>query len=478
MRGYLGHVESSEAEMKIVIFGCGSTYQKRKNEIPDSVEVVGIIDNNKDLYGKMIDGIAVSAPEEAERVDYDYIVLMSDAAVEMREQLIQLGYSSKKLIHYADFFGLFPYKLQKYNGVKKEEKAEEKKLLIVSVFLAFSGVPVIALRTAKVAMQLGYSVTIAADGGDNTYISEAVNIGIDVIICKELKNASLENLSWTDSYDIVFVNSLPMIRLAVKLAQKRRITVWIHECPDVYEDVRFWEKEINAEIQREKVKLVAVSERAREHFFEHYFIQKKMFILVPGIEDYIKKCGECVPLVLFKRFLYGVAGGIYFRKGQDIFLSAVEKLPDIAMENSFFLLAGKKSAGEFGLKISRRALNINNCILLGERTPQEMYDLYGLLDVVVVASRQETVSLVAVEAMMMGKVCIVSDHTGIAEYIEHGKNGFVFRSENVEELKEQMLWCYEHQECLKEIGENARKTYEDNFSMEIFAHNLREVLQL
>lgn len=459
--------------MKIIIFGCGDIYNKRKNEIPDSVEILGIIDNNKNLYGKTIDGIVVSTPQEAAQFDYDYIVLMSDAAVKMREQMLQLGCSIKKLIHYADFFGLFPHKLQKYNGVKKDEQIEKKKLLIVSVFLAFSGVPIVTLRTAQIAMQLGYSVTIAADGGDNTYINEAVKNGIDVIICKELKTASLENLLWTDYYDIILVNSLPMIRMAIKLSKKREVAVWIHECPDVYECVRFWEKEIIEEIQRDTITIFAVSKRAREHFFQFYTTQKRVSILSLGIED----CREHCQLPR-RGFLYGLVGGIYARKGQDIFLSAVEMLPDMTLEKTFFFLAGKKTTGEFGIDISRRAFKINNCILLGERTPQEIYALYGILDVVVVPSRQETVSMAAVEAMMMGKVCIVSDNTGIAEYIKQGKNGFVFHSENVEELNELMLWCYQHQECLKEIGVNARKTYEQNFSMEIFTHNLQKTLRL
>lgn len=459
--------------MRIVVFGCGDIYNKRKNEIPDSVEIVGIIDNNKNLCGRTVDGIAVFAPQEAEHIDCDYIVLMSNAAMEMREQLLQLGYSSKKLIHYADFFGLFPQKLQKYNGIKNDEKTEKKTLLIVSVFLSFTGVPMISLRTAKTAMQLGYSVTIVADGGENTYINEAVKNGIDVIICKELQTASLENLLWTDHYDIILVNSLPMIRLAIKLSKKREVAVWIHECPDVYEWVRFWEGEIREEIQRDTIKMFALSKRAREHFFQFYNTKKKVSILSSGIEDRREDCQ-----LPHKGFLYGLAGGICDRKGQDIFLAAVERFPNMALENSFFLLAGMKTTGEYGEDISRRSLEINNCILLGERTPQEMNDLYRLLDVVVVSSRQETLSLAAVEAMMMGKVCIVSDHTGIAEYIEQGKNGFVFRSENVEELNKLMLWCYQHQKCLKEIGENARKTYEQSFSMEIFAHNLQESLRL
>ncbi len=481
--------------MKIIIFGCGDIYNKRKNEIPDSVEVVGIIDNNKNLYGMMIDGIVVSAPQEAGRIDCDYIVLMSDAAMEMREQLLQLGYSCKKLIHYADFLGLFPHKLLEYKGIKKEDKTEKKKLLIVSVFLSFNGVPIVALRTAQMAMQLGYSVTIAADGGDKTYIKETVESGINVILCKRLQNASLENLIWTDHYDIVLVNSLPMIRLAIKLSKRRDVAVWIHECPDVYDCVRFWEKEINGEINRETLKFFAVSKRAREHFFQHYSPEKDVPILSLGIEDSRGNCQNSKVYLNEKlenddqsqivtrqsgggHISYGLAGGIYARKGQDIFLSAVEKFSDTVLENTFFFLAGKKFTDEYGENISKRALRINNCMLLGERTPQEMHDLYRILDVVVVASRQETVSMVAVEAMMMGKVCIVSDHTGIAEYIEQGKNGFVFHSENVGELNELMLWCYQHQGCLKEIGENARKTYEQNFSMEIFTHNLQEALQL
>lgn len=464
--------------MKIIIFGCGDIYNRRKNDIPDSVEIVGIIDNNKGLYGKKIDEIAVFSPQDAKQIDCDYIVLMSDAAVEMRDHLLRLGYNSNKLMHYADFFGLFPQKIIKYNGDKKEEKTEKKTLLLVSVFLSFNGVPIVALRTAQTAIQLGYSVTIAADGGENTYINGAVKSGIDVIICKELKSTSLENLSWIDDYDIVLVNALPMIRLAIKLSKKREVTVWIHECPNVYESVRFWEKEISEEVQRETIKLFAVSERAREHFFQYYSIKKDMSILALGIEDGIKDCREHGLSVPLQAFLYGVAGEIYERKGQDIFLSAVEQLPDMTLDNSFFFLMGKKSLGEFGKDITNRSLEINNCILLGERTPEEMHDLYRLLDVVVVPSRQETVSMVAVEAMMMGKVCIVSDHTGIAEYIEQGKNGFVFRSENVEELNQLMLWCYQHQECLKEIGENARKTYEQNFTMEIFTRNLQEALQL
>ena len=111
-----------------------------------------------------------------------------------------------------------------------------------------------------------------------------------------------------------------------------------------------------------------------------------------------------------------------------------------------------------------------------KKTQQEIQNLYERLDIVVVASREETVSMVAIEAMMMGKVCIVSNETGIAEYIVHEKNGFVFQNENENELASIMRWCYQNQQQLKIIGTNARKTYEENFSMHRFSMNIQNML--
>ncbi len=271
--------------MRIIIFGCGNIYRKYKNKLQNGVEIGGIIDHDEKLHGKKLDGIDVCYPKEIEKFDYDYIVLMSDSAPEMGEQLLQLGYSEKKIIHYLDFFGMFPCEMKKYAGVKNDNRISGKRLLIVSVTLSFTGVPIVSLLTAKAAVQLGYEVTIAADGGDIRYIQEAVNNGIDVLICDNLRNASLQRLSWTERYDKILVNSLPMIRLAVKLAKRREVNVWIHENPDEYERIRYWKREIEAGIQKETLRIYAPSKRAAYHFERWFGSQKEAVILPLGIED-------------------------------------------------------------------------------------------------------------------------------------------------------------------------------------------------
>lgn len=457
--------------MKIIIFGCGKIYNERRSNIPKDVEILGIIDNNRKFYGQKADGIDIFPPGEVKKFHYDYVVLMSDFAVKMKEQLLNIGCRKEKIIHYKDFFGLFPCEIKKYAGIENNKSPNRKNLLIVSVALLFNGVPIVSLTTAKVAKKLGYSVTIAADAGDSRYIDEAARNGIQVLICENLKHMSAENLEWTDRYDIILVNSLPMLNLAVKISEKREVLIWIHESSAEYRHMEFWREEIQKEIQKKDIKIYAPSERAKRHFLQYFQVEKQISVISLGIEDKnhsaIKKRQIC----------YGVIGPLTYLKGQDIFLSAVEELSDDTVEKSFFFLIGKKNIDDFSEKIARRASRINNCILLGERTRQETENLYELLDVVVVTSREETVSMVAIEAMMMGKVCIVSNETGIAEYIIHGKNGFVFQNENEKELASIMLWCYQNQQQLKIIGTSARKTYEENFSMYRFRKNIQNMLQ-
>ncbi|MCI8292069.1 MAG: glycosyltransferase family 4 protein [Hespellia sp.] len=433
---------------------------------------MGMIDNNQELHGKRVDGIMVYSPQSAQQLNTDYIVLMSDAAIAMREQLVQMGYSQGKIIHYLDFFALFPKEVKRYGVDYRDDAKDRKRLLIVSVPLFFSGVPIVAFTTAIAAKKLGYFVDIAASWGDEKYIEEAARYGINILLCEELGSLYLEDIAWMKRYDVILVNAIPMIRLAIKIAEIHKVMVWIHESLDEYERIKFWKEEIDVGIQNKRIVFYAPSKRARNHFFQWFGEKKEVFILPLGVMD--KRVenpfrGET--------FVYGLIGGFMKGKGQDIFLSAIERNPSVINDKVSFVLVGRNFVSDYGNAITERSNAISNCFILGEKTNQEIEKIYQMLDVLVVASRAETVSMVAIEAMMMGKICIVSDQTGIAEYIEHGKNGFIFQSENDKELSAIMLWCYQNRGKLDVIRKAARETYEQNFSMDRFQANLQDIFQ-
>ena len=77
---------------------------------------------------------------------------------------------------------------------------------------------------------------------------------------------------------------------------------------------------------------------------------------------------------------------------------------------------------------------------------------------------------------MYRKPCIASDNTGTADYIKDGINGFVCKTEYVEDLCEKMRYFIHNHEKIEKMGQEARKVYEEYFTMDKFADRLCSVL--
>ena len=115
--------------------------------------------------------------------------------------------------------------------------------------------------------------------------------------------------------------------------------------------------------------------------------------------------------------------------------------------------------------------------MLGLKTQTEMEKLYAQVDVVIVCSRDETLSMAAVEAMMHKKVCIVSNACGIVAYLDGPLKELVYPWDDADALAEKISWCIANEEYLPAIGEEGRKIYEQKFSMDAFAERLRNVFK-
>ena len=77
---------------------------------------------------------------------------------------------------------------------------------------------------------------------------------------------------------------------------------------------------------------------------------------------------------------------------------------------------------------------------------------------------------------MYGKICIVSEATGTADYIKHGKNGLICKAGDPEDLCEKMRWVIGNRENLQEMGNAARQVYEKYFTMDRFGDQLEKAL--
>ena len=124
------------------------------------------------------------------------------------------------------------------------------------------------------------------------------------------------------------------------------------------------------------------------------------------------------------------------------------------------------------LKERAQGLNIR---FLGELSHDETLREMSLSDIVVCPSRDDPMPIVCTEAMQLGKVVVCSTHSGTADFVQNGFNGFTCTPENGN-LAEILIHLHHVRDKLATIGQNAYATYKEKFTEEVFEANLRSII--
>lgn len=458
--------------MKIVIFGIGKVFCKVKQFFNiERAEIVALVDNNRKLCGTLVDGYMVDVPENIRQYQYDYIIITSAYAVEMRQELIRLGIRPEKVIHYQDYIGSLPIEVS-----IAPTDVSIPNVLILSNDFGYHGGAVACMNLAHVLRQAGYGITIAVPSAENKLLEEVSSEkGIKVIVVKNLEFMSRENLEWTSGYTYVLANTIVMARCAIKLAQKRSVYLWLHESVDSYVAYEYWYDEIEDGIKNNQLMIGAVSDVARKNFLSIFQVEKEIGLLPYGIDDRYKRNNLCPAneVTTFTVVAYHT-----ILKGLDVLLDALNYISEGTRTQCRFFFVGKAIDNEYGKSIRNRIEENINCEYLGELPREKLFELYSKTDIVIVPSRRDSLPLVATEAMMLKKPCIISDATGTAAYIRHQYNGLIFKNGDSEELAKVICWCLKNKEAINMLAENARKTYEKWFTMEKFGNRVMEVFEL
>lgn len=460
--------------MKIVVFGVGEFYRKRKERLLSysNIEQVAFIDNNKSIQGTFLNDIPVLAVEQIVKIDFDAILLMSVKVNEMKKQLSDLGVDLGKIWYWERL------KSEKERGSfcfycgNSIFLSAAKKVLIISASLGYNGGTLAAVYAVKALEKRQYNVVLAAPEGNMTFINEMKNSGLNIMICSTLPYLYEEEIAFIKQFDFVIVNLLHMISCASQISHIKPTLWWIHEPSLSYEPILSQFNEYTLEERLKKVNIYVVSRAAKENF-NYYFPNRITKILTCGIPD---ERDLTTKRFQNNKIVFAIVGIISPIKAQDMFLKAVSKIQPQFKNNASFWIIGLFKQDNFSDKVREMASQESNVMIKGEMTRDELKRVYQDIDVLVCTSLEETLSITTIEAMMHGKVCIVSDATGISDYIRDGINGFVFKSGEARELIEKMNWVFNNQDELLQIGKNARQTYEKYFEMDGFGKRLEKAL--
>ncbi len=460
--------------MRLLIFGTGRYYQNRKalfNGKETGDEVVAFIDNRAAVPFSF-DGRTTYHPNQIHEIKFDKVLIMSASEKEMRRQLLDLGVSETDIWHFNYYkCRLFGRKIELYIG---NSEPKRKKVALLSTVLDYNGGTIAAAYAVVALQQRGYDAWLIASEGNDEFIQEFKSYGVNIAICPAIPYADDVYLYYMQQFDLVIVNVFQMVHCAVSISKIKPTLWWIHEPSDLYSaTIEEFPSDIK-EIASSKLQIFVVSNIAKNNFLAH-FPNVRVKTMPYGIPD---DFNGILPATSKKRVIFAIIGFVCSRKGQDVFLSAIQKLSQAEKDMAEFWIIGAYGMDTFGNEIQHVVQMIPEVKMLGLLTRQEIRQVFSQIDVVVCASREDPLPIVVTEGMMHGKVCITTEATGNAAYIDNGKNGIICKTNDVESLCEKMKWILYNQDRSSTIGQAARKIYEQNFTLDIFGKRLEEELNI
>jgi glycosyltransferase involved in cell wall biosynthesis len=164
------------------------------------------------------------------------------------------------------------------------------------------------------------------------------------------------------------------------------------------------------------------------------------------------------------RFL--LLGSYESRKGQDLYLQAIDQLSAAAKSRAVFQMAGRTLDRSFYERLAQQAGQMPNVELQDALDHDQALQAGATADVLVCSSRDETMPIAILEAMSIGKGIVTTNVGGIGEWLIDGVNALLVPAEESGALAEAIRRCIEEPGLISSLGESARRTFLANFSID------------
>ena len=373
------------------------------------------------------------------------------------------------------FSSLFPSNFHASNPVMQNKGGKgRKRILFITPELIYAGAPRSLLRMCKVARDLNYDVEVWS-GKDGPFAKEYAANGFSIRIVNETEiqyNKSIHNE--LRRFDLAICNTIVTDKYE-KICSRYIPTIWyIREATNIPD---FCNNNYERLLRVKNSKnIYCVSDYASEAIAK--FTNHKIRVAKNCVEDekdlatgYRSGSSGKIKFVQF--------GLMEYRKGYDVLLAAYKSLPEhYKKQVELYFAGGFINSGlpfcEYLFAEMKNEPNVHYLGLISNET--ERIQTLSNMDVIVVASRDESCSLVALEGTMLAKPIIVTENVG-AKYICHEDNGVIVKTDDVDSLKEAMIFMVDHKNNLQKMGDRSRSYYETQASMEIYRQEMEKLFK-
>ena len=338
-------------------------------------------------------------------------------------------------------------------------------VLIVTHDFSGSGAPMVAYFAAKHLLAAGaFPVVASPEDGPMRKLFEL--LGVPIIIDSLLLKQHSSVLKLAGNFDCVLANTLIAWPIVYQMINHPTPVLWYLHESHLISEMAESNQMVRKALQSAR-NLFVGSERSAT--FCRKFNQN-VNVLSYGVPDLFAAVNEsnCCD----RRIVFSVFGSIEPRKGQDVFLDAIRLINARLGEKAVFNVIGRSMSHEW-INDRRIAMQgMKNVIFHGPVDYECYRELLSETDVVVCPSRDDTLPLVSLDALSMGKILICTVTTGTSGFLVDGRDGLVIPSEEPRALASVMADILENPGKYASVGVAARKVYLENFSENKFSERI------
>jgi teichuronic acid biosynthesis glycosyltransferase TuaC len=234
-----------------------------------------------------------------------------------------------------------------------------------------------------------------------------------------------------------------------------------------------WCKRISRLVYRSAKTVICVSEKVRDQVLEGSSAPVNSTVIYNGVDPQVfapaKKDNIVSGIILS-------VGNLIPTKGHELLLRAFANVHQQFPESSCEIIGDGPELSL--LRTLATALKINEKVrFLGRRTRSQVVDAMRRCTLFALPSRYEGLGCVYLEAMSAEKPVIACRGQGIEEIIHHRSNGWLVGPDDLEELTNALLALLADPQLQRQIGDTARQTILQAFTLEHQAEQLARLYQ-
>ena len=299
-----------------------------------------------------------------------------------------------------------------------------------------------------------------------------------------------------DNFDLAITSCDEILFEHSKINQNMPTIWWAHKVNDLLDDFSEWsdgpvvsqdEWYFNPLETLKSSDIVTVSNLARRSVLETGVPPESVSVIINGIgAQEIIESEKTPSSDLYqqleaakenKKMMFIFVGRAVRDKGIHILAEAIASLPEEYAQKVLVYFIGKNDMPFAELMMEKYA-GVENIIWVGEQKQNTLWDYYRAADVMVVPSiHADAAPCVVAEAAMYHMPSIITENVGSDYLVQDGKSGFIIASDDVEALREKLIWAIDHRKEVKKMGKAAYQKFLQTSMPQVFLQKWEEKIQ-